>query len=78
LICLPRLPAAGPIPASLLASRSLEYLNLANNAFSGDLGTLPRQLRVLNVSNCALDGRISGAQLAGGTTSTCIAALVAC
>jgi hypothetical protein len=34
---------------------------LANNALSGGLGQLPQQLRVLNVSNNALDGRISGA-----------------
>jgi hypothetical protein len=44
------------------------YLNLANNAFNGDLGQLPPQLRVLNVSNCALDGRISG-QLAADDCS---------
>jgi hypothetical protein len=68
-LCLRCITPAGPIPASLLSSPSLTYLNLANNALSGNLGTLPPQLRVLNVSNCALDGRISGRRHAADTSS---------
>ncbi|KAF8055659.1 GSO1 [Scenedesmus sp. PABB004] len=56
---------SGTLPASLLASPSLTYLHVGNNALTGGLPRLPAALQLLNVSANALDGTIAG-PLPGG------------
>lgn len=51
----------GPLPASLLASSAMTYLDLSNNKFSGDVPPLSNNMKLLNLSMNAVDGSINGA-----------------
>lgn len=61
--------SAGTLPASLLSSPAMAYLDLANNALSGGIAQLPPNLVIFNISNNLMDDSIQSEQAASCTAS---------